>query len=218
MDALIWQMAKLHCFWESNNYRLPFLCPSMLLSVVLHRPGMQILRNGCVSSRFILEEGLPTPCGDLSPEPLLKSLSSPCFLSMASSKGQWDASIGSLSMSPGSTGQRELTTESCPLISALLPPSLTYTPVDYMCLDWFLRYPLFLDSLSLFLWESCYFDYCSFLTLTSSQEVWFSFFIMYLLLGDFIVLCGHQVFFSSTPVKNLNGILQGLHWAMYCFG
>lgn len=111
----------------------------------------------------------------------------------------------------GSTGQRELTTESCPLISALLPPSLTYTPVDYMCLDWFLRCPLFL-------WESCYFDYCSFVTLTSRQEVWFSFFIMYLLLGHFIGLCGHQVFFPSTPVKNLNGILQGLHWAMYCFG
>lgn len=100
MDALIWQMAKLHCLWEPNNYRLPFLCPSMLLSVVLHRPGMQILRNGCVSSQSILEEGLPTPCGDLSPEPLLKRLSSPRFLSMASSEGQWDGSTGSLSMSP----------------------------------------------------------------------------------------------------------------------
>lgn len=43
---------------------------------------MQILRNDCIPSRFILEEGLPTPCGDLFPQNhLLKRLSSLCFLS-----------------------------------------------------------------------------------------------------------------------------------------
>lgn len=128
MDTLIWQMARLHWFWEPNNYKLPFPCSFMLLSVMLHRARDADTEKWLYSLPVYTWRGIADSMWrSLSPEPLVEEAVFSLLSVKASSEGQWDDSAGSAWVwAPGSTGQRELTTESCPLISALLPPSLSH--------------------------------------------------------------------------------------------
>lgn len=128
MDTLIWQMARLHCFWEPNNYKLPFPCPFMLLSVMLqlHRARDADTEKWLYSLPVYSWRGIADSMWrSLSPEPLVEeAVFSPLPVNGLIRSVKWLQVV--LEYEPQAPQGRELTSESCPLISALLPPPLSH--------------------------------------------------------------------------------------------